>query len=44
VNGPLPRIPHERGTIHHTLRSTDLHFEQSGEIYISTICRSVVKG
>ncbi len=41
---PLKRIPDERGTIFHMLRSTDPHFQQFGEIYFSTVYRGVVKG
>ncbi len=40
---PLPRIPDERGTIHHMLRCTDPHFQQFGEIYFSTAYRGVIK-
>lgn len=41
---PLRRIPDERGTIYHMLRSTDPHFEKFGEIYFSSIYRDVIKG
>jgi dTDP-4-dehydrorhamnose 3,5-epimerase len=41
---PLLRIPDERGTILHMLRSTDPHFIQFGEIYFTTIYDGVVKG
>jgi dTDP-4-dehydrorhamnose 3,5-epimerase len=41
---PLRRIPDERGTIFHMMRSTDAHFERFGEIYFSTIYPDVVKG
>ena len=41
---PLRRIPDERGTILHMLRSTDEHFIEFGEIYFSTIYADVVKG
>jgi dTDP-4-dehydrorhamnose 3,5-epimerase len=41
---PLRRIPDERGTILHMLRSTDAHFQQFGEIYFSTIYKDVIKG
>ena len=48
INGvqviPLKRIPDERGTIMHMLRSTDPHFQQFGEIYFSTIYKDVIKG
>jgi dTDP-4-dehydrorhamnose 3,5-epimerase len=41
---PLRRIPDERGTVYHMLRSTDPHFTQFGEIYFSTVYPGVVKG
>ena len=41
---PLKRIPDERGTVMHMLRSTDPHFVQFGEIYFSTIYPGVIKG
>jgi dTDP-4-dehydrorhamnose 3,5-epimerase len=41
---PLRRIPDERGTIYHMLRSTDPHFQQFGEIYFTSIYQGVVKG
>lgn len=41
---PLRRIPDERGTIMHMLRSDDPHFRGFGEIYFTTIYRGVVKG
>src|SRR5919204_5064088 len=41
---PLRRIPDERGTVMHMLRSTDPHFREFGEIYFSTVYRDVVKG
>jgi len=41
---PLRRIPDERGTIYHMLRSTDPHFIQFGEIYFSTMYKGVIKG
>jgi dTDP-4-dehydrorhamnose 3,5-epimerase len=41
---PLRRVPDERGTVMHMLRSTDPHFQQFGEIYFSTVYRDVVKG
>ncbi|HEV2348450.1 MAG TPA: dTDP-4-dehydrorhamnose 3,5-epimerase family protein [Terriglobia bacterium] len=41
---PLKRIPDERGTILHMLKSTDPHFRQFGEIYFTTIYQSVIKG
>jgi dTDP-4-dehydrorhamnose 3,5-epimerase len=40
----LERIPDERGTIMHMLKSTDEHFLQFGEIYFTTIYRDVGKG
>ena len=41
---PLRRIPDERGTIYHMLKSTDPHFIEFGEIYFSTIYPGIVKG
>jgi dTDP-4-dehydrorhamnose 3,5-epimerase len=41
---PLRRIPDERGTIYHMLRSTDAHFLEFGEIYFTTVYQGVVKG
>lgn len=41
---PLKRIPDERGTLLHMLRSTDPYFEQFGEIYFSQVYPGVVKG
>jgi dTDP-4-dehydrorhamnose 3,5-epimerase len=41
---PLRRLPDERGTILHMLRSTDEHFIEFGEIYFSTVYADVVKG
>ena len=41
---PLRRLPDERGTIFHMLRSTDQHFVQFGEIYFTSIYHGVVKG
>jgi dTDP-4-dehydrorhamnose 3,5-epimerase len=41
---PLRRIPDERGTVHHMLKSTDPHFEAFGEIYFTTVYRGVIKG
>jgi dTDP-4-dehydrorhamnose 3,5-epimerase len=41
---PLRRIPDERGTVMHMLRSTDPHFTQFGEIYFSTVYKDIVKG
>ena len=40
----LQRIPDERGTIYHMLKSTDPHFTKFGEIYFSTVYEGVVKG
>ena len=40
---PLRRIPDERGTIYHMLKSTDPHFLEFGEIYFTTIYSGVVK-
>ncbi len=41
---PLKRIPDERGTIFHMLKSTDPHFRKFGEIYFSTVYPDAVKG
>ena len=41
---PLQRIPDERGTIYHMLRSTDPYFTRFGEIYFSTVYQGVIKG
>ncbi len=41
---PLDRIPDERGTILHMLRTDDPHFRGFGEIYFTTVYRGVVKG
>jgi dTDP-4-dehydrorhamnose 3,5-epimerase len=41
---PLKRIPDERGTVMHMLKSTDPHFQRFGEIYFSTVYPGVVKG
>jgi len=41
---PLRRIPDERGTVHHMLKSTDPHFDTFGEIYFTTVYRGAVKG
>ena len=41
---PLRRIPDERGTIYHMLRSDDPHFVQFGEIYFTSVYAGVVKG
>jgi len=41
---PLRRIPDERGTVMHMLRSSDPYFTQFGEIYFSTVYPGVVKG
>ena len=40
----LKRIPDERGTIMHMLRSDDELFEKFGEIYFSTAYPGVIKG
>ena len=40
---PLRRIPDERGTIYHMLKSTDSYFLGFGEIYFTTIYSGVVK-
>jgi dTDP-4-dehydrorhamnose 3,5-epimerase len=41
---PLRRIPDERGTVSHMLKSTDPHFKGFGEIYFTSVYRGVVKG
>jgi dTDP-4-dehydrorhamnose 3,5-epimerase len=41
---PLRRIPDERGTIYHMLKSTDPHFLGFGEIYFTTVYQGIVKG
>ena len=41
---PLRRIPDERGTVLHMLKSTDPHFRGFGEIYFTTVYRDIVKG
>jgi len=41
---PLRRIPDERGTVHHMLRSDDPHFLGFGEIYFTTVYRGAIKG
>jgi dTDP-4-dehydrorhamnose 3,5-epimerase len=41
---PLRRIPDERGTIYHMLRSTDPHFLEFGEIYFTSVYPGIVKG
>jgi len=41
---PLRRIPDERGTIYHMLRSSDEHFLEFGEIYFSKIYSGAIKG
>ena len=41
---PLRRIPDERGTILHMLRSDATHFQQFGEIYFSTVYPGAIKG
>lgn len=41
---PLRKIPDERGTIFHMLRSSDPHFSQFGEIYFSKIYKDAIKG
>jgi dTDP-4-dehydrorhamnose 3,5-epimerase len=41
---PLKRIPDERGTIFHMLRSDDPHFEKFGEVYFSRVYPGVIKG
>lgn len=41
---PLRKIPDERGTIYHMLRSSDPHFTKFGEIYFSKIYKGAIKG
>lgn len=41
---PLRKIPDDRGTIYHMLRSTDEHFDKFGEIYFSSVFPGVIKG
>ncbi len=41
---PLKKIPDERGTVMHMLKSTDPHFKEFGEIYFSTVYPGVIKG
>ena len=41
---PLRRIPDERGTVFHMLRSSDPHFRGFGEIYFSSVYRDAIKG
>ncbi|MDA8792864.1 dTDP-4-dehydrorhamnose 3,5-epimerase family protein [Bacteriovoracaceae bacterium] len=41
---PLRKIPDERGTIFHMLRSSDDHFTKFGEIYFSKIYSDSIKG
>lgn len=40
---PLRRIPDERGTVFHMLKSTDPHFQAFGEVYFSSVYPGVVK-
>jgi len=40
----LQKIPDERGTIYHMLRSDDEIFEDFGEIYFSSVFPDVIKG
>ena len=41
---PLRKIPDERGTIMHMMKSDDPEFEKFGEIYFSTVYPGVIKG
>lgn len=41
---PLKKIPDERGSILHMLKSTDKEFKKFGEIYFSLVYPGVVKG
>lgn len=40
----LKKIPDERGTIYHMLRSSDPHFAKFGEIYFSKVYKAAIKG
>ena len=40
----LTKIPDERGTIFHMLRTSDPHFTKFGEIYFSKIYANAIKG
>ena len=40
----LKKIPDERGTIYHMLRSDDPIFEKFGEIYFSIVYPGIIKG
>jgi dTDP-4-dehydrorhamnose 3,5-epimerase len=40
---PLRKIPDERGTIMHMLRSDSEHFQRFGEIYFSTVYPGAIK-
>ena len=40
----LKKIPDERGSIFHMLRSSDPHFTKFGEIYFSKIYKNALKG
>ena len=41
---PLKRIPDERGSVMHILKSSDQAFQGFGEVYCSTVYPGVVKG
>ena len=41
---PLRRVPDERGTVFHMLRTSDPHFRQFGEIYFSSVYQGAIKG
>lgn len=41
---PLRKIPDERGSIMHMLRSDAPHFEKFGEVYFSMVYPDVIKG
>jgi dTDP-4-dehydrorhamnose 3,5-epimerase len=41
---PLKRIPDERGSVLHMMKSTDAHFRQFGEIYFTSVYPGAVKG
>ena len=40
----LKKIPDERGSIYHMLRSSDPHFTKFGETYFSKIYKGAIKG
>ena len=44
IISPLKKIPDERGSIMHMLKSSDTSFKKFGEIYFSTSYPGVIKG